>query len=170
MSSLAPRPYFTTPLYPTLRRVDRNQTPRFLLQTAWEVRRPDRPGVIGEPKDFDSLIVFDDLFISVLPYRFRVEHRIFVSPLDSPTPPWRNVPCDLGETNLWIFHADLMTTLLLRLRVRLPQTAAASEPHYPLIGTQFLRCYEPHLTLDYGRFTWGLAPDLGASVGCMEWL
>ncbi len=160
---------FRTFLYPALRRVDGNQSPRFLLHAAWEVLRSDGAGILGQPFRFRALLVLDNLFEAVLPFEFRTTQRIHVQPISGTAHPWNGIPCDLGVCTFWLFSEDAQTTLPLRLQVRLPQRRASPEPQYPLIGAEFLRHYHPRLTLWYDRFTYGLAASLMDPVGRMTW-
>src|ERR1700722_5236286 len=96
MTSQRSAPLFRASLYPALRRVDGNQSPRFLLHAAWEVERPDGSGVIGRPWRFRSLLVLDSLFEAVLPFEFRTSQRIHVQSLPGTAHPWNGIPCDLG--------------------------------------------------------------------------
>jgi hypothetical protein len=162
-------PFFRAPLVPSLRRIDGSQSPRFLLRTTWLVQRP-RGAAFRQPLLLDSLLVLDDLFISVLPHSLHQGHGIVVTPLPNVSAPsWRQVPCDLGVADIWLMHENGHQRLHLRLLVRLPRAQARPEPVCPLIGTEFLRRYSPRLDLGYGSFTWGLAPNLRDPVGYIEW-
>jgi hypothetical protein len=150
-----------------MRRVDGNQSPRFLLHAAWEVERPDGSGILGRPWPFRALLVLDNLFEAVLPYEFRTSQRIHVHKSAGSAHPWNGIPCDLGICTFWLFSEDAQTTLALRLQVRLPQCRASPEPQYPLIGTEFLKRYHPRLSLWYDRFRFGLSASLTDAVGRM---
>jgi hypothetical protein len=169
MSSPRPAPLFRAPLYPALRRVEGNQVPRFLLATAWEVQQSEGVGALARPWGSYALLVLDHLFVSVLPFDFRTSSRIHVQPRPGIAQAWNDVPCDLGDCTFWLVDPRRGTTLQLRLTVRLPQRRAAAEPIYPLLGTQFLRHYEPRLTLGYERFSYGLSASLTEPVGHISW-
>src|SRR5262249_24631770 len=73
---LMPRPYFRCSVFPDLVTQDGGRIGRFFLPTSWQIQRATRPGVEGVPRRFDSLLDTENLFHSVLPYRFRHQHRI----------------------------------------------------------------------------------------------
>jgi hypothetical protein len=161
---------FRASLYPAFRRVEGNQVPRFLLWTAWQVRGASREGVHGIPTSaLPSLLALDELFDAVLPHDFRTAHRIHTLPHPGEARPWRGVPCDLGLCTLWLFSEDFASTLQLRLVARLPRGRTSPEPLYPLIGAEFLRHYQPRLSLWYDRFRYGLSAGLTEPVGRLSW-
>jgi hypothetical protein len=167
----APRPsrYFRAPLYPYLGPADGGQPPRFLLPTSWQVLRPDGARVLGHPWQWRSLLALDDLFLSVLPFTFRTANRVHVRQRSGAVRPWNDIPCDLGECTVWVVDPELGSSLQLSLTVRLPQRPASPEPSHPLIGTEFLRHYEPRLSLWYRRFAYGEPANENEPVGRITW-
>jgi hypothetical protein len=115
------------------------------------------------------LLVLDELFVSVLPLEFRTVQAIHFRPRPGIAHPWNGIPCDLGDCTIWLINADLGSSLQLNLTVRLPQQRASPEPQTPLIGTEFLRRYQPRLTLRYARFSYDPSPPSNEVVGRITW-
>jgi hypothetical protein len=164
--------FFRTSLYPTFVEVQGHRVPRVILHTSWQVRRPDGAGVVGIPRQFNSLLAVEELFFSVLPFTFRDRHRIDARPISGSAPAWRGIPCTFGVAELWLPSADSPTMLRLSLQVLLPERVADPEPLYPLLGAEFLRRYEPRLVLDFAAFQYdpeAAASSLASPVGVLEW-
>ncbi len=82
MSGLLDEPYFRAGLFPSLLRRGKSQTPRFLVKTSWEVGSPQ--STIPEFQRFDSLLVLDDLFVSVIPFTYHHDYPILTTPIVDP--------------------------------------------------------------------------------------
>jgi hypothetical protein len=165
----AASPFFSAWLFPVFRRIEDQQSPRFLLQTLWEVRQAEGNGVPAKPAFLESLLVLDDLFVSVLPHAFSHGHGVEVLPSPGAAAPWRGIPCDLGSAAFRLVGTD-GSQQTFRVRVRLPrQPLTPVDPTRPLLGTEFLRHYEPRLLLDYERCRWGASSNLTDPVGSIDW-
>jgi hypothetical protein len=168
MSGSPPQPFFQARLHPSFLPCEGTLNPRYLVKTSWQVNPPSVARL--QPQEFESLLVLDDLVVSVLPFSFHNEdnHAIAVTRLQRPAEPWRGIACDLAVATMWILHSNERQTLQFRLLVRLPHALANPEPDYPLLGTEFLRHYGFRLELCYAAFSLGIASDPLSPVGHME--